>query len=209
MTPTALVLHSGGMDSTVALLLAREAGLHVISLGFDYGQRHVVELDYAARLCERFEVPRRIITVRWDQPELTVRQPASLEQIGQSLSPAFLPGRNLVFLALAAAEAAGVGATQLWAGMNAVDFSGYPDCRPAFVESFRACLGEALIDAPAVVTPLIEMTKPQIAAEGKRLGIGPDDTWSCYAPLHAGSSAVPCRACDACLLHDYAWDEAF
>jgi 7-cyano-7-deazaguanine synthase len=206
MNATALVLHSGGMDSTVALLLAREAGLRVISLGFDYGQRHAVELEYAARLCERFDVPRRIITVRWDQPELSIRRPASLEDIGRSLSPAFLPGRNLVFLSLAAAEAAGVGATELWAGMNAVDFSGYPDCRPAFVEAFRACLGEALIEAPAVVTPLIDMTKPQIAAEAMRLGIGRNDTWSCYAPMGEGSSAVPCKACDACLLHDYAWD---
>jgi 7-cyano-7-deazaguanine synthase len=194
------------MDSTVALLLAREAGLAPVSLGFAYGQRHAIELEYAARLCERFEVPRRVITVHWDQPELAIRRPASLEEIGQSLSPAFLPARTLVFLSLAAAEAAGLGATQVWAGMNAVDFSGYPDCRPAFVDAFRACLGEALPAAPEVVTPLISLSKPQIAAEARRLGLSRDATWSCYAPEQQAGIAVPCRACDACMLHDYAWD---
>jgi 7-cyano-7-deazaguanine synthase len=208
MAPTALVLHSGGMDSTVALLLAREAGLAPVSLGFAYGQRHAVELEYAARLCERFEVPRRVITVHWDQPELSVRRPASLEEIGQSLSPAFLPARNLVFLSLAAAEAAGLGATQVWAGMNAVDFSGYPDCRPAFVDAFRSCLKETLTDAPEVVTPLINLSKPQIAAEAQRLGLTRDDTWSCYAPEERSGVIVPCSACDACLLHDYAWEKS-
>ena len=129
---TAVVLHSGGLDSTVCLLLALEQRRRTISLGIDYGQTHSIELAYALRQAERFGVERRVLEVRWDKPSRETPRDRTVTEIRQGRSPAFLPGRNLVFLALAAAESAGLGAAELWIGINSIDFSGYPDCTGAF-----------------------------------------------------------------------------
>ena len=205
----AIVLHSGGMDSSVALLLARREGRDPLSLGFDYGQRHSVELMYAARLCDREGIARRVLEVKWDMPQTGVPRDREIDEMRSAgPSPAFLPARNAVFLVLAAAEAAGIGATELWLGVNALDYSGYPDCRPEFLAAFEEMLARAMPGPPKVVAPLVERTKPQIAALARELGIGEGDTWSCYDPQIGAAGVTPCNICDACKLHAYAWANA-
>jgi len=205
MGPKAVILHSGGLDSTVCLLLARESGRDTLSLGVDYGQRSRAELQYAKRQCERFSIPRKVIKVEWDKPERVVPSGRSLTDIRTGISPAFLPGRNAVFLVLGCAEAAGIGATEVWIGVNSVDYSGYPDCRPEFIRGFQNMIGLAIPDAPTITAPLVTMSKPEIAREAARLGLVPEDTWSCYRPVETDDGFEPCGRCDACVLHRYAW----
>jgi 7-cyano-7-deazaguanine synthase len=202
---TALVLHSGGLDSTVCLLLARESGKDIISLGIDYGQRHRVELKYASNQCKRFEVKRRVVRVSWTKPHRTIPTGRTVDEMRQSVSPAFLPGRNAVFLALAGAEAAGLKAEEIWIGVNCIDYSGYPDCTSEFVESFSKMLSRAIPDGPTVVAPLLLMSKSAIAKEAFRLGLRANETWSCYRPVRRLLKVQPCGECDACILHDGAW----
>lgn len=205
MPHKALVLHSGGLDSTVCLLLAIEKKLDVVSLGIDYGQRHRIELDVAVHQCMKMNIPRRVLRIEWDKPSRPIPQNRTLSEIKSGVSAAFLPGRNIVFLALACAEAVGMGASQVWIGVNAIDFSGYPDCRSQFVEAFRRMIAEGIPNGPEILTPLVSMTKPEIAAEGLRLGLDPGDTWSCYRPVFSVKGIAPCGRCDACILHDHAW----
>ena len=204
----AVVLHSGGMDSTLCLLLAKEAGHEVISLGIDYGQRHRIEMEYALAQCRRYGVQRRVLRVEWDKPTRDTPFGRSLDEIRSGVSRAFLPGRNAVFLTLACAEASGVGAEEVWIGVNAIDYSGYPDCRPEFIDSFRAMINCAVPGGPRVVAPLMNMSKPSIAAEAARRGIARGDTWSCYRPSLTSQGIMPCGECDACILHDHAWRAA-
>lgn len=206
--PRAIVLHSGGLDSTVCLLLARAHGREPRSLGINYGQRQQVELEFAARQCERFGIERHLVDVGWQKPEIHVPKDRTVAEMKAGIAPTFLPGRNAVFLALACAEAAGIGATEVWLGVNAVDYSGYPDCRGPFLDAFRAMWKEAVPNPPRIVAPLVTLTKPQIAAQARQLGLRHGDTWSCYAPEEASGAAEPCGHCDACLLHLHAWREA-
>lgn len=203
----AVVLHSGGLDSTLCLLLAREKGRDVLSLGIDYGQRHRIELEYALAQCRRYGVERRVLRVEWDKPVRDIPTGRSLDEIRSGISPAFLPARNAVFLTLACAEATGIEAGEVWIGVNAVDFSGYPDCRPEFIDAFKTMINAAVPGGPQVVAPLIEKSKPAIAAEAKRLGLAPGDTWSCYQPRFTSQGISPCGQCDACILHNHAWQE--
>jgi 7-cyano-7-deazaguanine synthase len=164
-------------------------------------------LEYALSQCEKLQVPRRVIRVEWDKPLRSLPQDRTIEEIRSGVSSAFLPGRNAVFLALAAAEAGGIGASEVWTGVNARDFSGYPDCRPEFIAAFQQMLDVAIPEGPKVVAPLIAMTKPEIAACAVDLGLSRDDTWSCYRPAYTADGARPCERCDACRLHSYAWDQ--
>lgn len=205
-TKRVVVLHSGGLDSTVCLLEARAKGYEVLSLGINYNQRHQVELAYAAQQCSRFDIERRVISVAWDKPARQIPIGRDVREIRSGTSVAFLPGRNGVFLMLAAAEAAGVGAAEVWTGVNSIDYSGYPDCRPAFIESFRKMLALAIPKGPRLMAPLQRKTKPQIARAAKRLGLGRYDTWSCYRPQVVESGLSPCGVCDACRLHAFAWE---
>jgi 7-cyano-7-deazaguanine synthase len=200
-----VVLHSGGLDSTVCLRLAVQRGHEVLSLGVNYNQTHLVELHYAAKECAALGVPRKVVNVVWEKPDRHVPTNRSLKEIKTGVSTAFLPGRNGVFLMLAAAEAAGQGAHEVWTGLNSVDFSGYPDARAEFVESFQRMLAFAIPKGPRIVAPLQQKSKPQIARMAKKLGLSQFDTWSCYRPVIASAGLVPCEACDACKLHQYAW----
>jgi 7-cyano-7-deazaguanine synthase len=200
-----VVLHSGGLDSTVCLRTAVNQGHEVISLGIDYNQTHHVELDYAKRQCEDLGVERRVIRVAWDKPVRVIPKNRSISEIRRNVSSAFLPGRNGVFLMLASAEAAGLGADEVWTGINSIDFSGYPDCRPEFVKSFNRMLTFAIPKGPRLKAPLQSKTKPQIGRLAKRLGLSWESTWSCYRPRITKTGIAPCGECDACKLHDYAW----
>ena len=202
-----VVLHSGGLDSTTCLLLAIERGRDVLSLGIRYGQRHSIELDYAEAQSKQLRVPRKVLQIEWSKPVRQLPVGRKVVEMSQKVSPAFLPGRNVVFLALACAEAAGQEANEVWIGVNAVDFSGYPDCRPEFIDAFSHMMNIAVPEGPSIVAPLLSMSKPEIAALAYRLGLRKGDTWSCYRPSLESGTAHPCGRCDACVLHEYAWSE--
>jgi len=201
-----LVLHSGGMDSTVCLLLALEAGYEVTSLGIDYHQRHSIELEYAESQCQRYGVLRRVIRVEWDKPKREMPLGRKVAEMSNDVSSAFLPGRNLVFLTLACAEATGIAASEVWIGINSIEYSGYPDCTPDFLSGFQKMIKIAGISDLKVEAPLIAKNKREIASEAKRLGLGINDTWSCYRPITVDGKERPCGECDACVLHNHAWE---
>lgn len=205
MKRKAVILHSGGLDSTLCLLLAKRKGLDVLSLGIDYGQRHRIELDYAKLQCEHLAIPRKVIRLKWDKPQRKIPTNRSVNEMRKSVSSAFLPGRNVVFLAVACAEAAGIGAHEVWIGVNAVDFSGYPDCKPEFIQAFRQMQHIAVPRGPRIRAPLLHFTKPQIARLGYRHGLRRGDVWCCYRPAVTRNGAKPCEKCDACVLHEFAW----
>lgn len=205
MKKTVVVLHSGGLDSTLCLLMAASRKHEVISLGIDYNQTHRIELDYAAAQCVRFGIERRIIRVSWDKPQRTIPLNRSVKEIRKGVSSAFLPGRNGVFLMLATAEAAGLKAHEIWTGINSVDFSGYPDCTPEFIDSFRHMLSYAIPRGPKLIAPLQTKSKPQIGRLAKKFGLKSEDTWSCYRPKIGPTGLTPCGQCDACVLHQLAW----
>jgi 7-cyano-7-deazaguanine synthase len=204
----AVVLHSGGLDSTVCLLLAVESGAEVTSVGINYNQRHAIELHYANAQCRKRAIDRIVLQVAWSKPERVIPERRTLDEMRSSVSPAFLPGRNAIFLSLALAEAAARGASEVWIGVNAVDFSGYPDCRPEFIDAFQQMAEKAIPDGPIVIAPLLNWTKAQIAEEAIRLGLVKGDTWSCYTPAISEAGLLPCGMCDACILHEHAWAEA-
>ena len=204
----ALVLHSGGLDSTLCILKAQEENREVISLGIDYGQRHRIEMEYAKAQCLKYGIERRVLRVEWDKPERNIPTGRTIDEIRLGISSAFLPGRNALLLTIACAEASGKGAEEVWIGVNAVDCSGYPDCRPEFIEAFRKMINSAIPNGPEIITPLLEMSKPEIAAEAHRLGIVQGSTWSCYQPRFTQQGVKPCNECDACILHEYAWQHA-
>jgi 7-cyano-7-deazaguanine synthase len=188
--------------------MAKQKGLDVLSLGIDYGQHHRIELEYANLQCKRFDVNRKIIRLEWDKPSfLKMPTDRSIEEMRKEVSPAFLPGRNAVFLAVACAEAAGIGASEVWIGVNAIDFSGYPDCQPDFISAFRRMTRLAIPGGPKIQAPLLRMTKPQIVQFAYRLGLKRGDVWCCYRPAITTAGIVPCGRCDACILHEYAWSE--
>jgi 7-cyano-7-deazaguanine synthase len=163
-----------------------------------------VEHVFAKRQCDIKGIPREVIHVAWSKPDRKVPTGREVADIRANASPAFLPGRNLVFLALGSAHAAGLGADEVWIGINSIDFSGYPDCTPEFFEAYasvhRIAVGNHLVRAP-----LLKMTKPEIARRAKELGIASGDTWSCYRPQLSSGAIRPCGECDACKLHAYAW----
>jgi 7-cyano-7-deazaguanine synthase len=201
-----LVLHSGGMDSTTCLYHALALGHQVVSLGIDYGQALSVEMLFASEQCKKKGIDRQVVSVRWAKPERPIPLDRSTEEMRKEISPAFLPGRNIVFLSLGLSHAAGIAADELWTGINSVDFSGYPDCTPEFLEAFRSLQGIAVPNGPDIKAPLLTKSKPEIASLAHSLGIGPNDTWSCYRPQLSRGTVEPCGRCDACKLHKYAWD---
>jgi len=201
----ALILHSGGLDSTLCLLLAMDAGREVTSLGIDYGQRHRIELEYATAQCQKYNIERRVLRVEWNKPIREIPVGRSLDNIRSGISPAFLPARNVVFLTLACAEAAGIGADEVWIGVNAIDYSGYPDCRQEFIDAFNTMIQTAIPEGPQIITPLINLTKQEIVEKAKLNGLLPGDTWSCYQPQFTTNGINPCGQCDACILNEYAW----
>ena len=202
-----VVLHSGGLDSTTCLLLAKRDGNDVLSLGIDYGQRHSIENKFAVAQCERFGIERQEISVNWSKPRRAMPLDRSTEEIGNHVSSAFLPGRNVVFFSIGLAHAAGLGAREVWTGINAIDFSGYPDCTPEFFAAYSKMYAIASPSGVEIKAPLLKMPKSQIAKLAASLGICRYDTWSCYRPQIVNGSVSICERCDACKLHELAWNE--
>jgi len=161
---------------------------------------------FAERHCASLGVRRDVVQVNWSKPEREIPLNRDVVQMKASVSPAFLPGRNLSFLALATAHAAGIQADEVQIGLNCVDFSGYPDCTVEFFDAFKATL--AIADPSLVVSaPLLKLSKRQIAEQARSLGLGEWDTWSCYRPQLKDGSITPCHECDACRLHAHAWQK--
>ncbi len=202
----AVVLLSGGMDSATCLAIAKAEGFACYALSFRYGQRHAIELDAAARIAETLgAVEHRVVDIDLGAfggsaltADLAVPKDRGEAAIGTGIPVTYVPARNTIFLSYALAWAEVVGAEDLFIGVNALDYSGYPDCRPEFIAAFQqtARLGTR-ITGLTIHTPLAELTKAGIAARGIGLGVDFGMTRTCYDPNDVGAA---CGRCDACVL---------
>jgi 7-cyano-7-deazaguanine synthase len=206
----AVILLSGGLDSTTVLAIVQDEGFRVSALSFRYGQRHSIELDAAQEIAKRAGVTRHVIAdidLRVFggsalTSELAVPKGRSLDEMSEDVPVTYVPARNTVFLSFAVAYAEVLEADDIWIGVNALDYSGYPDCRPEYIEAYeqmanlatrRGVEGHRL----RIHTPLIELTKAQIIKRGIALGVDYGLTLSCYDPAPDGAA---CGGCDSCLL---------
>lgn len=218
MGPKAVVLLSGGLDSTTTLAIAVSKGHEAYAISFHYGQRHLVELEAAARVANSLHAKEHLI-VKVDlrsigasalTAEREVPKGRSVDEMSVEIPATYVPARNTVFLALALAWAEAIEARHIFIGVNALDYSGYPDCRPEYIEAFTkaANLGtKAGVEGRPfeIHTPLITMTKSQIIQKGLGLGVDYSLTHSCYDPDGDGR---PCGQCDSCLLREKGFREA-
>jgi 7-cyano-7-deazaguanine synthase len=218
MSQTAVVLLSGGLDSATVAAIALQEGFGLVALSVDYGQRHQFELRAARRVAESLGARHAIVAVDLRQfggsaltSDLEVPKNRSVEAMSDCIPITYVPARNTVLLALALAQAEVAGADDIFLGVNAVDYSGYPDCRPAYIAAFaamanlatRACVeqGRRL----TIHAPLLELTKAEIIRRGLGLGVDYSLTHTCYDPNAEG---VSCGRCDACLLRLKGFAEA-
>ncbi len=217
MTNRAAVLLSGGLDSTTVLAIARAQGLECHCLTVDYGQRHRVELEAATRIASIFgAVSHRIITldlraIGGSALTSEIEVPKDGDPESEEIPVTYVPARNTVLLALLLGFAEVVDANQLFIGANAVDYSGYPDCRPAFLEAFESLAAVATVAGAErgvqfkIRAPLLELSKAEIIRRGLDLGVDYGLTWSCYDPTPDG---LACGHCDSCQLRLRGFREA-
>lgn len=202
----AVVLLSGGLDSMVTAGLAKEAGFSLCALTIDYNQRHRIELDSARTIAAALQAKRHVVLPldlrQFGGSALTDDIAVPKDGVGEAIPVTYVPARNLVFLSLTLAWAEALGARDIFIGVNALDYSGYPDCRPEFIEGF-ASLADLATKAGAegspftIHAPLQFLGKAEIAAEAARLGLDPAMSWSCYDPQPGG---IACGQCDSCRL---------
>jgi 7-cyano-7-deazaguanine synthase len=217
----AVVLLSGGLDSAVSLAVARSEGYRCHALSFDYGQRHRQELDAAARVAERLgAIEHKVIRVDLRAvggsaltADIDVPRGRDESEIARGIPVTYVPARNLVFLSIAAGYAEVVGSEDLFTGVNAVDYSGYPDCRRPFINAFeRAVVLGTKAGAEGarfrVHTPLETLSKADIVRLGVKLGVDFSITSTCYAPVEVSGAAVACGTCDSCQIRRRGFAEA-
>ncbi len=200
----AIVLLSGGLDSATTLYYAKAKGYDVRALVFDYGQRHRREIKAACDVARSAKIPFEVVKISmpWKGSallDLSVQVPSRGVR-KNVIPPTYVPARNIIFLSFAASFAEAAGAGVILIGANAVDYSGYPDCRPKFFKAFQAALDQGLKTGVEkkgirILTPLIDMTKEEIVRLGQKLGVPFAMTWSCYN----GAEKV-CGVCDSCRL---------
>ena len=209
--PKALILSSGGLDSTTCLAMAIDQGYDPITLTFDYGQRHRIELAAAKDVADYYGVKQHFIADVGlfrdiGQSALTddidVPKNLSVDDLADDIPVTYVPARNLVFLSMATGVAETQGASDIFIGVNALDYSGYPDCRPEFITAFSAAANLATKSGTngisvKIQTPLINLTKAEIIKAGHALGAPYHLTHSCYAPT---TDNLSCGQCDSCLL---------
>ncbi|CAN5449278.1 7-cyano-7-deazaguanine synthase QueC [soil metagenome] len=210
----AVVLLSGGLDSMVSAALAREAGYRIFALTIDYNQRHRVEISAAARIAEAMNAMSHIVLpldlTAFGGSALTADIAVPKDGVGDSIPVTYVPARNTIFLALTLGLAEAAGAQDIFIGVNALDYSGYPDCRPEFIEAFQAMAALATKagvegNAPRINAPLQHMSKADIVREAYRLGLDAGMSWSCYDPTPSGEH---CGLCDSCRLRAKGFTEA-
>ncbi len=217
--PGAVVLLSGGLDSATALAIARRDGFRCRALSFDYGQRHRIELEAAARVARALgAVEHRVVRVDLRAiggsaltADIDVPRDRPAEEMARGIPITYVPARNTVFLALALGWAETLGVFDLFVGVNALDYSGYPDCRPEYLEAFERLANlatQAGVEGRGrfrIHAPLIRMSKAEIVRVGLGLGVDYGLTHSCYDPTPAGR---PCGRCDSCFLRAKGFREA-
>jgi 7-cyano-7-deazaguanine synthase len=209
--PKAVVLLSGGLDSTTVLAIARHEGFDPHALSFRYGQRHTVELDAAARIADEFGVTRHVIAdidlrvfggSALTDDAIDVPHHDSADELTSDIPVTYVPARNTIFLSFALAFAETIGSSDVFIGVNALDYSGYPDCRPEYIAAYEQMANLATkagvegTQRLKVHTPLLALTKAQTIERGLELGVDYAMTHSCYEPI--GDRA--CGTCDSCLL---------
>jgi 7-cyano-7-deazaguanine synthase len=218
MTKKAVLLLSGGLDSATTLALAREQGFEVYALSFRYGQRHAVELHAAARVADVLgakehkiaDIDLRLFGGSALTADIAVPKDRTHDEISTGIPITYVPARNTIFLSFALAWAEVLKAYDIFIGVNALDYSGYPDCRPEFIEAFERTANLATaygVEAKQHIqihTPIIHLTKAQIIREGLRLGVDYAMTISCYDPTPEGK---PCGQCDSCQLRAKGFSE--
>jgi len=215
----AVILSSGGIDSTTAIAIAKSEGFELYSLSVDYGQRHIVELE-AARTIAVVLGARKHLVIRVDlgaiggsalTADIAVPRGRNESEIASAIPVTYVPARNTLLLSCALAWAEVLGAADIFIGVNAVDYSGYPDCRPEYIHAFETMANLAIKAAVegklriAIRTPLIRMTKAEIIRSGSALGVDYGLTHSCYDPDAQGRA---CGECDSCLLRKKGFREA-
>jgi 7-cyano-7-deazaguanine synthase len=213
-TPAAVVLVSGGLDSMVSAARAREDGFRLFALSIDYNQRHRLELAAARRIAAHLGTERHVVLpldlTAFGGSALTDDIDVPKTGVEPGIPVTYVPARNTIFLSLALGWAEAVGARDLYIGVNALDYSGYPDCRPEFIAAFEG-LAELATKAGVegapfrIRAPLQHMTKADIATESARLGLDAGMSWSCYDPAPGG---VHCGLCDSCRLRAKGFVEA-
>ncbi|MEO7635278.1 MAG: 7-cyano-7-deazaguanine synthase QueC [Sphingomicrobium sp.] len=213
MTGAAVVLLSGGLDSMVCAAIAREHGREVIALTIDYGQRHRIELEAARTIAAQLAARHIVLPLdlrAFGGSALTADVAVPKDGIGDGIPVTYVPARNTIFLSLALGLAEASGARDIFIGVNALDYSGYPDCRPDFIAQFEALANVATKAGVegrgfAIHAPLLDMTKADIAREAARLGLDAAVSHSCYDP---GADGAHCGRCDACRLRSKGFAEA-
>ncbi len=209
----AIVLLSGGLDSTTVLAIAKNLGFEIYALSFSYGQRHEIELKSAKKVAEKFAVTQhkiakidlRIFGNSALTDEIAVPKNRDVYEV-KSIPITYVPARNTIFLSYALAYAEVVGAFDIFIGVNAVDYSGYPDCRPEFIKTFEKLANLATAagiknqDGFKINAPLIAMNKKEIIQTGISLGVDYSQTHSCYDPISKNGEIYSCGHCDSCKL---------
>ena len=217
--PPAVCLLSGGLDSSTCLALARKKGYRCFALSFDYGQRHKIELDAAARVAAHFGVERHLVMrISLDAlggsaltADLAVPKGRSEGEMGNGIPVTYVPARNTVFLSFALAWPEVLDCSDIYIGVNAMDYSGYPDCRPEYIEAYERMANLATragVEGRTRIrihTPLMKLNKAGITKLARELGVPFALTHSCYDP---GPAGLPCGQCDACLLRRKGFEEA-
>lgn len=216
--PTAVVLLSGGMDSATTAAIAQNRGFQLCALSFRYGQRHSIELEAARRVAEHLDIRRHVVldidlrafggsALTGDLP---VPKDTPAEQIGGRIPPTYVPARNTVFLSFALGLAEVTGSRDIFIGANAMDYSGYPDCRPEYLQAFERMANlatKAGVEGRGINihAPLIALSKREIVEQGISLGVDFSLTWTCYDPSPEG---LACGHCEACQLRLKGFREA-
>jgi 7-cyano-7-deazaguanine synthase len=216
--PKAVVLLSGGLDSTTVLAIAKTAGYETYALSFSYGQRHSWELECARKVAADSgvkdhriaQIDLRVFGGSALTADIGVPKGRSLEEMSESIPVTYVPARNTIFLSFALAWAEVLGSSDIFIGVNALDYSGYPDCRPEFIEAFERMANlatKAGVESRLnlkIHTPLISLSKSEIISKGLALGVNYGLTSSCYDPSPSGE---PCGVCDSCLLRQKGFRE--
>lgn len=215
--PKAVVLLSGGLDSSTVLALAEERSFDVVALTFEYGQKHKRELNSARRIAKHFEVGEHIVLpldLRGHlkssliRESMAIPQRGNVSEIGREIPDTYVPSRNIIFLSIGASIAESMDAEAVFIAANAVDYSGYPDCTPEFISAFQRTLEVGTKagkegHAVKVEAPILSLSKAEIVREAVRLGVPLELTWSCYR-----GGAKACGRCDSCLLRLEGFREA-